>query len=84
MIRNGLADHWPCIERSTTTGAQYDDALALFRRRPDPPGRVLEWVWRGDSSYLDLTNDRMELLPTLSPEVGNGLEVGRQAPAQPN
>jgi hypothetical protein len=42
---------------------QYDKALAQFRRRPEPPGQMLGWVCRGDPSYLDLANDRMDLMP---------------------
>jgi hypothetical protein len=59
----GLHEHFPRIERSTTSSMQYDKALTQFRRRPEPPGQMLGWVCRGDPSYLDLANDRMELVP---------------------
>ena len=59
----GLHEHFPRIERSTTSSMQYDKTLAQFRRRPEPPGQMLGWVSRGDPSYLDLANDRMELVP---------------------
>jgi hypothetical protein len=67
-ILTGLIDHLPRLIRSTTSGALYDKVLAQFRRRPEPPGHVLEWVCHGDLSYLDLTKDRMELSPTPMPE----------------
>jgi hypothetical protein len=56
-----LVDNFPRIMLSSTTDAQYQKALAQFRRNPDPPGTVLEWVCREDLSYLDLTEDRIEL-----------------------
>ena len=59
----GLHEHFPRIERSTTSSMQYDKTLAQFRRRPEPPGQMLGWVCRGDPSYLDLANDRMDLMP---------------------
>ena len=59
----GLHEPFPRIERSTTSSMQYDKTLAQFRRRPEPPGQMLGWVCRGDPSYLDLANDRMELVP---------------------
>jgi hypothetical protein len=34
-----------------------------FRRRPDPPGQVLNWVCRDNLSYLDLTQNRLEMDP---------------------
>ncbi|MFC5770601.1 hypothetical protein [Thauera sinica] len=85
VIRSGLAENWPRIARSATTAAQYDDALAQFRRRPEPPGWVLEWVCRGDPSYLDLANDRMELAPTPTPATGDTGAAQESAPAsKPN
>ena len=54
------------------SGARYNKVLAQFRRRPEPPGHVLEWVCHGDLSYLDLTKDRMELTPTPMPKSSDG------------
>jgi len=51
----GLSTNLRQIQGSTTTDAQYQRALAQFRRRPDPPGQVLNWVCRDNLSYLDLT-----------------------------
>jgi hypothetical protein len=67
----GLINHLPRLMRSTTSGACYNKVLAQFRRRPEPPGHVLEWVCHGDLSYLDLTKDRMELTPTPMPKPRN-------------
>lgn len=66
----GLTDHLPRLMCSTTSGARYDKVLAQFRRRPEPPGHVLEWVCLGNLSYFDLTKDRMELTPM--PESSDG------------
>lgn len=59
----GLIDHFPRIDRSTTSSARYDKVLAQFGQRPEPTGQMLEWVCRGDLSYLNLVKDRMELVP---------------------
>lgn len=59
----GLKDNIHQIRRSTTTDAQYENALAQFRLRPHPPGPILEWVCRRKLAYLDLTQDRLELSP---------------------
>ena len=50
----GLSTNLRQIQGSTTTDAQYQRALAQFRRRPDPPGQVLNWVCRDNVDYLDL------------------------------
>jgi len=71
-VLTGLIDHLPRLMRSTTSGARYDKVLAQFRRRPEPPGHVLEWVCHGDRSYLDLTTNRMELTPTPMPKSSDG------------
>jgi hypothetical protein len=59
----GLSTNLRQIQGSTTTDAQYQRALAQFRRRPDPPGQVLNWVCRDNLSYLDLTKNRLEMDP---------------------
>jgi len=59
----GLSTNLRQIQGSTTTDAQYQRALAQFRRRPDPPGQVLNWVCRDNLSYLDLTQNRLEVDP---------------------
>ena len=60
----GLIDNFPRLRQSSTTAAQYQQALIQFRRQPDPPGTVLEWVCREDPAYLDLSEDRLELAPS--------------------
>lgn len=51
------------IRASTTTEGQYKHALAQFRRHPSPSGHVLEWGCRDNLDYLDLTEDRLEMIP---------------------
>jgi hypothetical protein len=52
------------LQRSTTTEAQYRQAMADFAAHPQPPGTLLQWVCRENVDYLDLTTDRLELTPT--------------------
>jgi hypothetical protein len=52
----------PQLIASRTSAAQYAEGLAEFCRRPDPPGRVLEWIG-DDVRLLDLSADRVELTP---------------------
>ena len=59
----GLSTNLRQIQRSTTTDTQYQRALARFRRHPDPPGQLLNWVCRDNVDYLDLTQDRLEMNP---------------------
>lgn len=59
----GPIDHFPRIERSTTSSARYDKVLAQFGQRPEPTDQMLEWGCRGNLSYLDLARDRVELVP---------------------
>ncbi len=61
----GLKTNLPLIKnaRTTTTDAQYRKAVALFEKYPDPPCRMLNWVCRDDTDYLDLTQHRLELNP---------------------
>jgi hypothetical protein len=51
------------IRGSATTDAQYRQAVAQFRKRPEPPGTLLSWVCRGQPKYLDLEQDRLLLRP---------------------
>jgi hypothetical protein len=63
----GLKGNLPRILRAKTTEAQYQEALTLFRAKPEPPGFLLPWVCRDDEQYLDLTTDRLEMTPVGSP-----------------
>jgi hypothetical protein len=51
------------IQSSTTTDAQYRQAVSSFAQRPDPPGTMLTWVCRNDPDYLDLAEDPLTLRP---------------------
>ena len=51
------------LQRSTTTEAQYRQALADFAAHPQPPGTLLQWVCHENVDYLDLTTDRLEMIP---------------------
>ena len=41
----------------------YEKLCCEFKKKPDPPGRVFNWVCRNNPSYLDLTENRLELTP---------------------
>ncbi|MGE3542092.1 MAG: hypothetical protein AB7N91_32330 [Candidatus Tectimicrobiota bacterium] len=51
------------LQASTTTGAQYQQAVAAFAAHPDPPGILLQWVCRDQIAAVDLTANRMTLTP---------------------
>lgn len=59
----GLKDNLPRVLASSTTAVQYEKALASYQQRPYPPGQLLNWVCRDNTSYLDLSTDRLELNP---------------------
>ncbi len=52
------------IQGSTTSEAQYRQAVSQFEKRPEPPGTLLAWACRGNTDYLDLARDRLVLSPT--------------------
>jgi len=51
------------LQASTTTAAQYQQALTSFAARPDPAGILLPWVCRETVAAVDLTTNRMTLTP---------------------
>ena len=51
------------LQASTTTDAQYQQALTSFAAHPEPPGVLLPWVCRETVAALDLTTDRLTLTP---------------------
>jgi len=59
----GLKANTARIQGSTTTDAQYRQAVSQFERHPVPPGTLLSWVCRGKPEYLDLEQDRLVLRP---------------------
>jgi hypothetical protein len=58
-----LADHRRRLRRATTSDAQYQWMVAQFGGNPVPPGRLLDWVCRDNSEYLDFTQHRLEMNP---------------------
>ena len=59
----GLKANMTRIQESTTSDAQYHQAVSQFRKRPEPPGTLLTWVCQEDTDYLDLTQDPLVLNP---------------------
>jgi hypothetical protein len=59
----GLRTTLPRMLRSTTSDGQYEQAVSAFRKKPDPPGVLLDWVCRDNAGFLDLTSDRLDLNP---------------------
>lgn len=59
----GITDNLVRIKRSTTSDAQYQQALSQFQKRPLPPGQLLNWVCRDNVGYLDIASDRLEMMP---------------------
>jgi hypothetical protein len=57
----GLREHYQRLLRSTTSETRYRKADAQFRRRPQPPGLVLNWVCRDDEKYLEPASDPLEM-----------------------
>ena len=51
------------LQASTTTDAQYQQALMSFAAHPDPTGILLQWICRETVAAVDLTTDRMALTP---------------------
>jgi hypothetical protein len=59
----GIKSHHARIRQSTTTEAEYHQALASFARHPEPEGPLLHWVCHDTIAYLDLSDDRLDLNP---------------------
>ena len=59
----GLTTSLPRIRRSATTDVQYRRAVSSFRKNPDPPGVLLDWVCRDHLEHLNVTKDYLELTP---------------------
>ena len=51
------------LQTSTTTDAQYQQALTSFAAHPAPAGVLLPWVCRETVAALDLSTDRLTLTP---------------------
>jgi hypothetical protein len=63
----GLQRNLPRILRAETSDIQYQEALEQFRANPRPTGTLLNWVCRDDVRYLDLTTERLEMVPSPPP-----------------
>jgi len=59
----GLRTNLERFGRVTCMPAQYEKVCEAFAKNPQPPGRIMEWVCRGNPDYLDLTQHRVELNP---------------------
>ena len=59
----GLREHWPRLQRSTTREGQYRQTVQMFETRPHPNGTLLRWVCRDRPDYMDLTGQGLELHP---------------------
>jgi hypothetical protein len=59
----GLKANIQRIRRSATTDEQYEALVAQFRRRPYPPGPMLEWTCRNSDAALNPSQDPLELSP---------------------
>jgi len=59
----GIKENIHRIKGSRTTASQYEKAVSLFVKKPDPPGIMLNWVCRDNVEYLDLTGDVITLAP---------------------
>ena len=55
----GLKANLSRLQRSTTTDAQYRQAVSQYEKHPEPPGTLLRWVCRHNMDYLDLAQDRL-------------------------
>ncbi len=70
------------IQASTTTDAEYRQAVSSFARRPNPPGTMLTWVCRNNADISDLVEDTLTPRP---PEVvaETGLAASQQVGRYP-
>jgi len=59
----GLRTNQMNFEGARCSEERYEQVCRLFEQKPDPPGQLLEWVYRDNPDYLDLTEYRLELNP---------------------
>lgn len=60
----GLRAHFPRLQNSATTDAQYQRAVSSFDANPQPRGAMLNWVCRANTDYLDVASDPLDLTPS--------------------
>jgi hypothetical protein len=58
-----LRSYLPRIQHSQTTEAQYQQLVTSFRNKPEPPGTLLRWVCHDNPEYLNLFEERLEMIP---------------------
>ena len=64
LAANDLAGlHLPIIQKATTTPQQYEAVLRSFRRKPNPPGIVMQWICRHNPDYLYLDENAISMRP---------------------
>lgn len=63
-VLSGLKTNRARIRASSTRAGQYAALVAQFRQRPSPPGQLLEWVCRDDTTALRPRADPLILSPT--------------------
>lgn len=61
--QTGLKTYLPIIRKSKTANVQYWKELANFEKKQHPDCTLLNWVCWDDEEYLDLTENRLELIP---------------------
>lgn len=61
----GMSTNFSKIQNATTTDEQYNKGLFQYAKNPTPSGKLLNWVCRDNTDYLDLTRDRLDLNPRL-------------------
>jgi len=60
---SSLKAHLHRIQLSTTSDAQYEQAVSAFEQNPDPAGILLHWVCREPIDYLSVSRDSLVLIP---------------------
>ena len=58
----GLKDNIEATKNTTTPDRDYQLMLTAFRKKPEPPGKMLEWVCHGDINYLDLSSNNTRVI----------------------
>jgi hypothetical protein len=58
-----LKAHRRRIQLSTTSAAQYEQAVSAFEQNPAPAGMMLNWVCRENADYLSVSRDWVQLTP---------------------
>lgn len=63
-VLTNIRNDWDRILASTTTLAQYAQAVVSFASNPpEPQGKLLHWVCQDNIDFLDLSEDRWDLRP---------------------